>query len=132
MLLGTPRTSWPASGSNCTRIGLDVTDPRFWDGGIAVLAEMLSVGGEGIRARQALWRAVRETPPQVPEGPWATVLRQALDPQADRRHASARALAHALEEVTLRLGMLHGLEAAGCVVINSAPAIERCSPSDSS
>ena len=30
------------------------------------------------------------------------------------------------EEVTLRLGMLHGLEAAGCVVVNSAPAIERC------
>ena len=68
-----------------------------------VLAEMLTVGGEGIRARQALWRAVRESPPQVPEGPWAPVLRQALDPQAERRPASARALAHALEEVTLRL-----------------------------
>jgi WD40 repeat protein len=64
---------------------------------------MLTVGGEGIRARQALWRAVRESPPQVGEGPWAPVLRQALDPQAERRPASARALAHALEEVTLRL-----------------------------
>ena len=69
-----------------------------------VLAEMLTVGGEGgIAARQALWKAVRETPPQVPEGPWAAVLRQALDPQPDARHASARALARALEEVTLRL-----------------------------
>jgi WD40 repeat protein len=68
-----------------------------------VLAEMLTVGGEGIRARQALWHSVRESPPQVLDGPWAPVLRQALDPQADRRHASARALAHALEEGTLRL-----------------------------
>jgi WD40 repeat protein len=68
-----------------------------------VLTEMLTVGGEGIRAREALWHAVREAPPQVGEGPWAPVLRQALDPQAERRPASARALAHALEEVTLRL-----------------------------
>jgi RimK family alpha-L-glutamate ligase len=30
------------------------------------------------------------------------------------------------EEVTLRLGILHGLAAAGSVVVNSAPAIERC------
>jgi WD40 repeat protein len=68
-----------------------------------VLTEMLTVGGEGTRARQALWHAVRESPPKVLDGPWASVLRQALDPQAERRHGSARALSHALEEVTLRL-----------------------------
>jgi tetrahydromethanopterin:alpha-L-glutamate ligase len=34
--------------------------------------------------------------------------------------------AGSFEEVTLRLGILHGLEAAGCAVVNSAPAIERC------
>jgi WD40 repeat protein len=68
-----------------------------------VLTEMLTVGGEGTRARQALWHAVRESPPQVLDGPWAPVLRQALDPQAERRHASARVLARALEDVTLRL-----------------------------
>ena len=34
--------------------------------------------------------------------------------------------AGSFEEVTLRLGLLHGLEAAGCAVVNSAPAIERC------
>jgi tetrahydromethanopterin:alpha-L-glutamate ligase len=34
--------------------------------------------------------------------------------------------AGSFEEVTLRLGMLHGLEAAGSTVLNSAPAIERC------
>jgi WD40 repeat protein/predicted Ser/Thr protein kinase len=69
-----------------------------------VLAEMLSVGGEGaLRARQALWEAVRQEPPQVPEGPWAPVLRQALSSERERRHATARALAHALDEVTHRL-----------------------------
>jgi tetrahydromethanopterin:alpha-L-glutamate ligase len=34
--------------------------------------------------------------------------------------------AGSFEEVTLRLGILHGLEAAGSAVVNSAPAIERC------
>ena len=34
--------------------------------------------------------------------------------------------AGSFEEVTLRLGILHGLEAAGCAVVNSAWAIERC------
>ena len=69
-----------------------------------VLAEMLSVGGLGSHdARQELWRAVRETPPRVPDGPWAPVLRQALSPDLQERHASARELARALEDVTQRL-----------------------------
>jgi tetrahydromethanopterin:alpha-L-glutamate ligase len=34
--------------------------------------------------------------------------------------------AGSFEEVTLRLGILHGLEAAGSVVVNSALSIERC------
>ena len=68
-----------------------------------VLAEMLSVGGLGSGdARQALWRAARETPPRVPDGPWAAVLRQALAPNPSERPASARALARALEEATRR------------------------------
>ena len=69
-----------------------------------VLAEMLTVGGEGgIEARRELWRAVREQPPELPEGPWSAVLRQVLDPRPESRPESARALARALEEVTLRL-----------------------------
>jgi WD40 repeat protein len=69
-----------------------------------VLAEMLTVGGEGaVSSRRALWKGVRETPPRVPEGPWAAVLRQALDPHPDARPPSARTLARALDEVTLRL-----------------------------
>ncbi len=63
-----------------------------------VLAEMLWEG-----PRPELWRKVRETPPQVPEGPWASVLRQALCRDRESRIASARALARALDEVTHRL-----------------------------
>ena len=69
-----------------------------------VLAEMLSVGGAGsAEARQAFWRLVRQVPPGVPDGPWAPVLRQALAANPEDRLGSARALAHALEEVTQRL-----------------------------
>jgi WD40 repeat protein len=69
-----------------------------------VLAEMLSVGGAGsAEARQAFWRSVRQVPPGVPDGPWAPVLRQALAANPEDRLGSARALAHALEEVTQRL-----------------------------
>jgi WD40 repeat protein/predicted Ser/Thr protein kinase len=69
-----------------------------------VLAEMLSVGGESIvEQRQALWRAVRETPPRLADTPWAPALRQALSANAADRHATARVLARAIEEVTLRM-----------------------------
>ncbi len=69
-----------------------------------VLAEMLLVGADAYaESRQALCRAVRETPPLVPDGPWAPVLRQALAPNPGGRQASARALARALDEVTERL-----------------------------
>ncbi len=63
-----------------------------------VLAEMLWDG-----PRAMVWDAVRETPPRVPEGPWASVLRQALASDRESRHATARALARALDEVTHRL-----------------------------
>jgi WD40 repeat protein len=69
-----------------------------------VLAEMVSVGGEGLlEARRALWRDLRQTPPKLSEGPWARVLRQALDPLAEKRFPSAHALARALEAATQRL-----------------------------
>ena len=31
-------------------------------------------------AREALWRAVRRTPPEVPDGPWSVVLERAVAP----------------------------------------------------
>ncbi len=69
-----------------------------------VLAEMISVGGSNpMAAREALWRAVRRTPPQVPDGPWSVVLARAVAPAPPDRFASANALARALEEVTLRV-----------------------------
>ena len=68
-----------------------------------VLAEMLAVGGEANQeSRIALWRAARDIPPRVPDGPWSSVLRKALAANPHDRYASALALAHALEEVTLR------------------------------
>ena len=69
-----------------------------------VLAEMMAVGGrDGLATREALWRGVRQAPPQVPEGPWSAVLQRALASSRDGRYPSAHALARALEEVTLRL-----------------------------
>jgi WD40 repeat protein len=66
-----------------------------------VLAEMVTVGSPG--ARQELWEKVRETPPRVPEGAWTPVLKKALAFEPSFRYETARALARALEEVTLRL-----------------------------
>jgi serine/threonine protein kinase/WD40 repeat protein len=69
-----------------------------------VLSEMLTLGpGSPADSRPSLWRGVRESPPRVPDGPWAPVLRQALSPNRDERPTSARALARALDEVTERL-----------------------------
>jgi WD40 repeat protein len=68
-----------------------------------VLAEMLTVGGENAgQARQTLWRAIRLDPPQIEQGPWTRVLQRALAADAAARYASARELARALEEATLR------------------------------
>jgi WD40 repeat protein len=66
-----------------------------------VLSEMVSVGNA--KARQELWERVREAPPRVPEGAWAPVLRKAVAFEPASRYETARALARALEEVTLRL-----------------------------
>jgi WD40 repeat protein len=82
--------------------GVDARADVFAAG--VVLSEMLAVGAGGIlEARQALWDAIRETPPRVPEGPWAPALRQAVAANPRERHASAHALARALEEATERL-----------------------------
>jgi len=81
--------------------GVDARADVFSAG--VVLAEMLTARDESSASREAVWRAVRETPPRVPEGPWAPVLRQALSPTPESRYASAHALARALETITQRL-----------------------------
>jgi WD40 repeat protein/tRNA A-37 threonylcarbamoyl transferase component Bud32 len=69
-----------------------------------VMAEMIAP--KGIRdnqARQALWRAVHHEPPELPESPWAAVLRKAVAREREERFVTASALARALEEVALRV-----------------------------
>jgi serine/threonine protein kinase len=69
-----------------------------------VMAEMIAP--EGIRdreARQMLWRAVHHEPPELPDTPWAAVLRKAVAGDREERYATASALARALEEVALRV-----------------------------
>jgi WD40 repeat protein/predicted Ser/Thr protein kinase len=76
--------------------GVDARSDVFSAG--VVLSEMLWGG-----ARQEVWEAARESPPRVPEGPWARVLRQALSSDRESRYPTARALARALDEETHRL-----------------------------
>jgi WD40 repeat protein/predicted Ser/Thr protein kinase len=81
--------------------GVDARADVFSAG--VVLAEMLSPGEPGTATREAVWRAVREIPPRVPDGPWASVLRKSLSADSGQRYESAHALARALETITHRL-----------------------------
>ena len=68
-----------------------------------VLAELVSGEGIGDRSsRERLWAGVREEPPRFPETPWNAVLKSAVSKDPEARFGTARALAQALEEVTLR------------------------------
>ncbi len=68
-----------------------------------VLADLVYCGGAaGEAQRRALLLGMRADPPQLPEGPWREVLLKGLAPSPSARHASARAFARALEEITLR------------------------------
>ena len=69
-----------------------------------VLAEMIAP--EGVRehkSRESLWHAVRQAPVQLFESPWRGVLERAVAGEPSERYGSARELARALEEVTLRV-----------------------------
>jgi len=69
-----------------------------------VLAEMVAPQGtKNLEAREAVWQAIRREPPEVPDSPWAPVLRKAVARLSGERFPSAAALARALEEVTLRV-----------------------------
>ena len=80
-------------------------DPRadLFAAGI-VLAEMVAPSGVGDRAQQqALWQALREDPPRVPETTWSAPIARAVARQPEKRYPSAQALARALEEVAHRV-----------------------------
>jgi len=69
-----------------------------------VLAEMVSpVGVRESERRQALWQAVREDPPRVPDTPWSEAIARAVAREPAERYPSAQALARALEEVAHRV-----------------------------
>ncbi|MCG6923648.1 MAG: protein kinase [Acidobacteria bacterium] len=82
--------------------GVDTRADVFSAG--VVLAEMLAPDGVTEReAREALWRGVRQQPPQLPESPWREVIETAVSHRPEQRYAAASDLARALEEVTVRV-----------------------------
>ncbi len=69
-----------------------------------VLAEMIAPEGiKSPKAREAIWQGIHHEPPELPDTPWAAVLRKAVARLAGQRYPSAAALARALEEVTLQV-----------------------------
>ena len=53
--------------------------------------------------RRACGRGCGREPPQLPDTPWAPVLRKAVAKEPEQRYRSAHTLTRALEEVTLRV-----------------------------
>jgi hypothetical protein len=69
-----------------------------------VLAEMVSPEGiKSLESRKSLWDGVRSEPAQVPDSPWAPVLKKAVAKDRAGRYNSAHTLTRALEDVTLRV-----------------------------
>ncbi len=69
-----------------------------------VLAEMMAPNGiKTPKAREAIWEGIHHEPPELPDTPWASVLRKAVARLAEHRYPSASALVRALEEVTLQV-----------------------------
>jgi WD40 repeat protein len=69
-----------------------------------VLAEMVSPDGiKDFESRQSVWEGIRQEPAQVPDSPWAPVLKKAVAKEPDQRQNSAHTLIRELEDVTLRV-----------------------------
>jgi len=69
-----------------------------------VLAEMVSPDGiRSYESRQSVWEGVRSEPAQVPDSPWAPVIKLAVARDRERRPNSAHTLIRELEDVTLRV-----------------------------
>jgi len=69
-----------------------------------VLAEMVSPEGlKSAETRHSVWEAVRSEPAQIPDSPWAPVIKRAVARDRERRPNSAHTLIRELEDVTLRV-----------------------------
>jgi WD40 repeat protein len=89
-----------------------VTDPRsdLFSAGV-ILAEMVSPEGiKSFESRQSVWTGIRSEPVQVPDSPWALVVKKAVAKNPEDRFASAHELTRALEEVAFRVHDETGLE----------------------
>jgi WD40 repeat protein len=96
---GTPAYMAPEQAAGQT------VDPRadVYSAGV-VLAEMVSPGGiQDLESRKSLWEGVRSEPPQLPDSPWAPVIRKAVAKDREQRYRSAHTLTRALEDVTQRV-----------------------------
>jgi hypothetical protein len=89
-----------------------VTDPRsdLFSAGV-ILAEMVSPEGiTSFESRQSVWTGIRSEPVQVPDSPWAPVVKRAVAKDPEERFQSAHELTRALEEVAFRVHDETGLE----------------------
>jgi len=69
-----------------------------------VLAEMVNPAGvRDATSRQSVWAGFRVEPMQLPDAPWAHVLRMAVAQNPEDRFPSALALTRALEKITQRV-----------------------------
>jgi WD40 repeat protein len=76
-----------------------------------ILAEMVSPDGvRDFESRESVWNGVRQEPPQIPDSPWAPVVKRAVAKDPENRFGSAHELTRALEEVAFRVHDETGLE----------------------
>lgn len=81
----------------------DFTDPRTDFFAVGVLLTELVSGARTREARNSIWEGIRRHPSEIPDGPWAALLRKAVARDRGERFQSAREMARALEEVTFRV-----------------------------
>ena len=76
-----------------------------------ILAEMVSPRGiRDFESRQSVWKGIRAEPVEVPESPWAPVVRKAVAKDPANRFQSAHELMRALEDVAFRVHDETGLK----------------------